>query len=354
MTRLEVDYAEGQALSDVQDQMSDDEFAVVMALQDARDRIAIGQKDFDEAQHPRDDHGRWTDAGGGDTSTTVTPTTGDRVALPTTTAEVRSLYVKDFNAYQEQLLNHGGPTSDPAYTGETTYNSMNVSAANPEGVTEEQRALCEEAAAKFLNDPAMQPLFDEYGTPGIAIASGMVTPDPTGLDAMRQDAVQPGDDPLASNVVAQWSNGTIFLYGDTAGNPDTPVTPGFSVAGADPFTSLQHEYGHQILGVIGYDANGNMSDFKESFVNALGDGIPLTDHMSPQQQEEFQSNVDHEAGSVSEYATKSPDEAFAEFFATMAQDGPNFSVDNFDGGAAEAFRLIQDRITADTGKAFPS
>jgi hypothetical protein len=308
---------------------------------------------FDPNQE-RDDHGRWTDAGGGDTSTTVTPTTGDRVALPTTTAEVRSLYVKDFNAYQEQLLNHGGPTPDPRFTGDTTYNSMNVSAANPEGVTEEQRALCEEAAAKFLNDPAMQPLFDEYGTPGIAIASGMVTPDPTGLDAMRQDAVQPGDDPLASNVVAQWSNGTIFLYGDTAGNPDTPVTPEFSVAGADPFTSLQHEYGHQILGVIGYDANGNMSDFKESFVNALGDGIPLTDHMSPQQQQDFESNVSVETGQVSQYAGLSPDEAFAEFFATMAQEGNTFDVNNFDGGAAEAFRLIQDRITADTGKAFPS
>ena len=348
MTALKVDYTTG---GDPRDNMSEDELAAirVLELDKLRREVAqqqIGQKDFDEALHPRDDHGRFTDGGGSDSSssaTTPTPKPGEQISLPHTTAEVHALYLKGLNSYKAELQAHGGPANlgfsnndDP----ESVVQNMNVDQARPEDVTPEQRAVCEEAAAKFLDNPDMQPLFDAYGKPEIVVASGLITP----------DAGDAGDDPRAQGVVAQWSNGTIIMYGDTAGDPENnPSVPGFSEAGTDPNLALIHEYGHQIMGVLGYDSSGSASDFRNEFVKALS-GIRLDGAYTDQQISEAQDNVNVNAGQFSEYATSSPDEAFAEAFLSLydlKQSGGSID-ESYDDGAAAALHLIENRITADT------
>lgn len=348
MTTLKVDYTTG---GDPRDNLSEDELATIRVIELDKLRLEVaqqqvGQKDFDEALHPRDDAGRFTDAGGSSTPSAapLTPKPGEQISIPHTTGAIHTAYVDDINRYIKVQEAHGGPGLE-GENPENIYSQMNVVNATDNGPPDPaQLARCEDAATKFLNDPELQPLFDEYGKPGIVVATGMVT------TSDNPSGTFPGENPEDANVVAQWSNGTIFLYAQSAGNPDTPVTPGFSLAGADPNLALIHEYGHQVMGVLGYDKDGTTSDFRTSFVEALSDGVPLSDHMTQTQKEEFQANVDLETNQVSEYASTSPDEAFAEFFTALYQQQKAGAAieDSYDGGAAEALRIIRDQIAEDT------
>ena len=341
ITHLPTDFQKRPAL-DPLELLSDNEVEQILEREQAQADGRNGQKDFDEALHPRDDHGRFTDGGGGGGGTApIAEKPGEQISFPRTTGQVHTAYVNSMEKYLQNREAHGGPPAD--YLGsrpEDVYAAMNIVEARPQDVPDDQRARCEEAAAKFLNDPEMQPLFAEYGRPEIVVADRIVSAEG-----------QAGEDPANLQVVAQWSNGTIFLYGDTAGNPDTQSTPGYSTAGADPALSLIHEYGHQVGGTLGYDGDGNPSAFRQSFVEALGGG-PIPDWRSTQQEKaDFSANVDLNAGQVSEYATSTPDEAFVEFFTALYQlqkAGEDIEA-TYDGGAAEAVHIIQDQNAKDIG-----
>jgi hypothetical protein len=284
------------------------------------------EKAFDPNLHPRDEYGRWTrDGGGGGPLAAVDP--------PDTTAELHDTFTTGVAHYRRLVAQHGGPPEDEfPLSPEKFYKKMNVDEAHPEDVTDAQRAVCEKAAADFIADPRMQPIFDAYGTPEIVVASRVIGAD---------DLV--GDDPRDKGVMAQWTGGTIFLYGGVAGDPALAErlageSPGFSVGGPELAPSMLHEYGHQMMGVLMFDENGDDSDFINAFKGAvMGEGDPRG--MS---EETARMNTSQ----LSDYAGYSVNESFAESFATVMD--PEFNIDDYDGGMRDALQLLLDKIAEDT------
>jgi hypothetical protein len=276
-----------------------------------------GAKDFTEQLHPRDSHGRFAEVAGEAPFDT-----------PTNLGDLFDTFTRGVERYRSLLAAHGGPPEDSfPLSPEDFYAKMNVDEAKPEDVTPKQRAVCEQAAAEFLAEPRLQPIFDAYGEPEIVAASRLIGSD---------DLV--GDDPRDRGVMAQYSGGTIFLYGGVAGDPEfatklVDASPGVSVGGGDLPPTMLHEYGHHVMGVIGYDEFGDDSAFAESFKDAiLGDGTEETIAMNTSQ--------------LSDYAGYSVGEAFAEAFTTVMD--PEFDIDDYDGGMRDALQLIVDQIEQDT------
>jgi hypothetical protein len=295
-----------------------------------------GRKDFTERLHPRDEYGRWTNTGG--SGGPLAPTwTAD--AVPKDQAQLEETYVRGFLMVRQEALAHGtsafGVEDVPK-----AFMGQGMEHAKPEDVPPDERARCEKVAERFMNDPRMQPMFHAYGKPEIVIASGVCSSDKRG-----------GSDPVKAGVLAQWSFGSIILYGDTTGMSEEQLVayekttlPGYNATGLDPNESMIHEYGHQIDGVIGTVEDPNDPDMvgpsktKKAFMDAL-----TGPSQSPADR---RVTMMDNAGQVSDYAVQGgPNEAFAEFYYALMD--PNFNIDDYDGGAREAFQVLIDRFDAD-------
>jgi len=252
------------------------------------------------------------------------------VPLPRTAEELEVAWEAGTETFYRAIERNGGAPVEDQKPAERVYRQRNIDAAEPEGVTEEQRERCTSAAAAWYGDDRMQREFSAYGRPPIVVASRLV-----GIG----DA---GEDPAESWVAGQWVNGTIFLYGDVAGNPDAPAQKGFTVGGNDNRTTLTHEYGHQVMGVVGFDRDGETSDFLLDFM--------VTMQSSEENPGKLQQNLQENAGQISRYAVKGgPAETFAEAFTLLHQ--PDFNIEDYTGGARKALEMLQQKIDADVRSA---
>lgn len=249
-----------------------------------------------------------------------------RLDTPDTSEEVFDAYKRGWESYRKLLHEHGGPNYEDMSVVEP-FQLMHVEEARVERVDPEQRAVCEQGAKEFLDDPEMQPYFDEYGKPEIVVASKVI-----GSDKYA------GADPKKFGIVAQWSNGTIFMYAPVVADEEwrqKNQTAGYSVGDGEMRATLIHEYAHQIYGVTGYDEDSKSSQFMNAFEEALTLGTN-----SP-------GEAEFSASQVSQYATTNEQECFAEFFTEMITN-PNWA-DFYDGGTLEAMETMKLWIQDDLG-----
>lgn len=346
MTRLTVDYAHEEI--DPLDLMTPDELEIERALQWARIEQRARQqkaKEFDEEAHPRDEHGRFTS---GDGAAPEGPPGTQHLfpvepyivapAIPTSTTEAYDTYIEGIHRFQDRMAERGGPTTyitDPAATAE----GMNVDLCNVEAVAEDERARCEAGVAAFLDEPRLQGALEAYGRPEFVIAGGLARPD---------DAEGAGEDPADYGVLAQWSNGTVFLYGDMAGREDPRESemPGWGAGPATLESTMEHEYGHQVAMMVGWEADGTPSPMMDGFVSSLIGFDVRAGGYDTRSEEEVGNYVAQSAGQISGYAEQAgAEEAFAEAFVTVMQ--PDFDIERFDDGARDALELLVGQLKQD-------
>lgn len=295
-----------------------------------------GSKAFDPHLHPRDSEGRFAETPG------VAIDVGE-ADLATTTEEVEAAFDRGTENFYRAIERVGsGLKPEDQYTAKQEYGLKNIDLAEPEAVPENQRERCERDAAMWLADEQMQRDFTAYGKPEVVVASRLV-----GEDKYA------GTDPFKTAVAGQWVNGTIFLYGDTAGEPEKiPGTPGYTIGGNDNQATLTHEYGHQIMRVVAFDRTGGLSTFMLAWLAALGgEDTTSTGGVSF----EFQTpsglaRLKRQSKKISGYAAKGgPGECFAEAYALIRQ--PDFDITNYTDGVRNALQLLNDKIGEDTDRA---
>ena len=297
---------------------------------------------------PRD-HGRFAESEGASGTDDGAAPTYVSVEVADTETEVRATYLRGFNDYIGVCQARGNLTDFGLddRSASTTASTMQIDLADPEEVTREQREVCQSAVDEFVNNERMGPVFNAFGMPEFAIASNVIGSDRAG-----------GADPEEAHVLAQWSNGTIFLYGGTAGEPrDVALATQayeerkasgeapFAIGASDLQSTLMHEYGHQILGVTGYGPTGDPTEVLRGFVASTMGGGDVQDMTSF----ERQLAVEMLSEDLSEYAASNPHEAFAEAFAAIMK--PDYHQSDYGPAAQAPLKFVHDLLAKELGHA---
>lgn len=275
----------------------------------ARWHDAIAKHTPGGVDHDQSTHGSWAqDTVGGQT-----------VSFPKTQEATAEAMHRAIVAYDEVRARYG---IEPKYDLVVDEVEDHISVTAPEELKASDHARFEEAGTVFLAEEGMERWFSRFGEPTLLAARN--SPD----NAMPAEF---------AGLVASFVEGTITLYGwgefdstsSVFGEP-VPIwgkasTPGW----AGLLGSLRHEYGHQVANILAEPARPAMDGVAYGL---SGDEVRSTFAEL--------ANVPLEEGTfgteISQYATSSAHEAFAEVFAVA--NHPNY--DGFKGRFSPSVREV--------------
>jgi hypothetical protein len=233
--------------------------------------------------------------------------TGSGTEIVDTAPELHDAYLAGISELEKVRVGRGldSMMARDGVSPSQVYGAMNIVQAAPEGVTARQKAEIKKQVDEFTQNPRIESLFQSFGKPRFAVAAKSI-----GVS----DA---GENPFDQGTLAQWSNGTVFLFGPSFGNyvaAEKIAEPGFTLASNGPQWTLRHEYGHQVA----FAGLEHPSPPPDEFIASMAGGITREDAVDAGRAMKAMDNVRATAKALhSEYSASSIDEAWAEVFTAV-------------------------------------